>query len=128
MTTDASAIAKQIFDNSLVPLPDRQKLYIELPGGLVLRASWFDCDNLLAGVVVQSEKRIPLLDQRLGNFNKSRKWVEIQTREQACDAMAHAAIRVTERVAALTPQDTEADFPLGKACALSGDTACEACQ
>ena len=33
-----------------------------------------------------------------------------------------------ERVAAFQPAPVDDDFPLGKACDLSGDTACEACQ
>ena len=44
------------------------------------------------------------------------------------DVMTELAMVLAERVAAFLPAAAEADFPLGKACDLSGDTACEACQ
>ena len=44
------------------------------------------------------------------------------------DVMTDLAMVLAERVAAFIPAAAEADFPLGKACDLSGDTACEACQ
>lgn len=44
------------------------------------------------------------------------------------DVMTELAMVLAERVAAFIPAAAGADFPLGKACDLSGDTACEACQ
>ena len=44
------------------------------------------------------------------------------------DVMTDLAMVLAERIAAFIPAAAEADFPLGKACDLSGDTACEACQ
>lgn len=44
------------------------------------------------------------------------------------DVMTDLAMVLAERIAAFLPAAAEADFPLGKACDLSGDTACEACQ
>ena len=44
------------------------------------------------------------------------------------EVMTDLAMVLAERVAAFMPAAAEADFPLGKACDLSGDTACEACQ
>ena len=44
------------------------------------------------------------------------------------DVMTELATVLAERIAAFMPAAAEADFPLGKACDLSGDTACEACQ
>ena len=44
------------------------------------------------------------------------------------DVMTDLAIVLAERVAAFQPAPVGDDFPLGKACDLSGDTACEACQ
>ena len=44
------------------------------------------------------------------------------------DVMTDLAVVLAERIAAFMPAAAEADFPLGKACDLSGDTACEACQ
>ena len=44
------------------------------------------------------------------------------------EVMTDLAMVLAERVAAFIPAAAEADFPLGKACDLSGDTACEACQ
>lgn len=44
------------------------------------------------------------------------------------DVMTDLAMVLAERIAAFMPAAAEADFPLGKACDLSGDTACEACQ
>ena len=42
--------------------------------------------------------------------------------------MTELATVLTERVAAFQSAPVGDDFPLGKACDLSGDTACEACQ
>ncbi len=44
------------------------------------------------------------------------------------DVMTELATVLAERVAAFQPAPVGDDFPLGKACDLSGDTACEACQ
>ena len=44
------------------------------------------------------------------------------------DVMTELATVLAERIAAFMPAAAEADFPLGKACDLSGDTGCEACQ
>lgn len=44
------------------------------------------------------------------------------------DVMTELATVLAERVAAFMPAAAAVDFPLGKACDLSGDTACEACQ
>lgn len=44
------------------------------------------------------------------------------------EVMTDLAMVLAERVAAFLPAAAEADFPLGQACDLSGDTACEACQ
>ena len=44
------------------------------------------------------------------------------------EVMTDLAMVLAERIAAFMPAAAEADFPLGKACDLSGDTACEACQ
>lgn len=44
------------------------------------------------------------------------------------DVMTELATVLAERVAAFLPAQVDDDFPLGKACDLSGDTACEACQ
>lgn len=42
--------------------------------------------------------------------------------------MTELATVLAERVAAFLPAPVGDDFPLGKACDLSGDTGCEACQ
>ena len=44
------------------------------------------------------------------------------------DVMTELATVLAERVAAFQSAPVGDDFPLGKACDLSGDTACEACQ
>lgn len=44
------------------------------------------------------------------------------------EVMTDLAMVLAERVAAFMPAAAAVDFPLGKACDLSGDTACEACQ
>ena len=44
------------------------------------------------------------------------------------DVMTDLATVLAERVAAFQSAPVGDDFPLGKACDLSGDTACEACQ
>ena len=44
------------------------------------------------------------------------------------EVMTDLAMVLAERVAAFQPAPVGDDFPLGKACDLSGDTACEACQ
>ena len=44
------------------------------------------------------------------------------------EVMTDLAMVLAERIAAFMPVAAAADFPLGKACDLSGDTACEACQ
>ena len=44
------------------------------------------------------------------------------------DVMTDLAMVLAERIAAFMPAAAAVDFPLGKACDLSGDTACEACQ
>ena len=44
------------------------------------------------------------------------------------DVMTELATVLAERIAAFMPAPVGDDFPLGKACDLSGDTACEACQ
>ena len=42
--------------------------------------------------------------------------------------MTDLAMVLAERIAAFLPAAAEADFPLGKACDLSGEGTCEACQ
>ena len=44
------------------------------------------------------------------------------------DVMTDLAMVLAERIAAFLPAAAEADFPLGKACDLSGEGTCEACQ
>lgn len=44
------------------------------------------------------------------------------------DIMTELAMVLAERIAAFLPAAAEADFPLGKACDLSGEGTCEACQ
>ena len=71
--------------------------FIEMGNGIQLRATWFDHDNLLAGAIVTQEDAIPLPDQRLGALRGS-KWVDFQTREQACAALAKDAIQMVEKI------------------------------
>ena len=42
--------------------------------------------------------------------------------------MTDLAMVLAERIAEFLPAAAEADFPLGKACDLSGEGTCEACQ
>lgn len=44
------------------------------------------------------------------------------------DVMTDLAIVLAERIAAFMPAPADDDFPLGKACDLSGEGTCEACQ
>ena len=99
----AKALAKRFLANAAQSAVGREKLRIDMGGGFVLRATWFDHDNLLAGVVMTQTGGCAaiLLDQRLGHF-KNGKWVAIQTREKACDTLAKQAVQsVRELTAAL---------------------------
>ena len=100
----AKALAKRFLANAAQSAVEREKLRIDMGGGFVLRATWFDHDDLLAGVVMTQTGGCAaiLLDQRLGHF-KNGKWVDIQTREKACDTLAKQAVQsVRELTAALT--------------------------
>ena len=100
----AKALAKQFLANAAQSTVEREKLRIDMGGGFVLLATWFDHDDLLAGVVMTQTggHAAILLDQRLGHF-KNGKWVDIQTREKACDTLAKQAVQsVRELTAALT--------------------------
>ena len=90
-------LAKQFYANASHPAVGRKKLRIEMGDGIQLRATWFDHDNLLAGAIVTQEDAIPLPDQRLGALRGS-KWVDFQTREQACAALAKDAIQMVKKL------------------------------
>ncbi len=72
---------------------------IALCDGVELVAKWFDYDNsLLLGTIKTKAGRIPLLDQRIFDITKDGEVVELQTREQACEALAQNAKSVITRL------------------------------
>ena len=96
-TLSVDHLAEKLYANASQSPVDREKLRIDMGNGILLRAQWFDHNNLLAGVIVTPNDMFPLLDQLLGTF-KNGKWVDFQTTEQACEALAKNAIQMIQKL------------------------------
>lgn len=93
----------------------------------------------MSNLLPYQERVVSELEQRQAELTKLRAFIasddfraveraERQRLMRQEAAMTELVTVLNERVAAFPAAPQEGDFPLGKACDLSGDGTCEACQ
>ncbi len=93
-----SALAEALAAHFRNP-PTHAKLLTDIGGGCVLVSRTQDFWGVLVGIVkTEDGNRIPLIEQRI-EYLKGKELIQVQTKEQACMALAESALEMAKRYA-----------------------------